>query len=258
MWKQPAPKWRLSEATEAELAVAEREATTGAQFDRAGLKRSVWDAYKAGKVRLMCLECGDLARVIAFLPKSTEIPLMIWSRIFQWFAKAPDGKPWTVYWFAAKTARRFPGVGQDLGPEHVNGGYTMPCSTDGVFIYREEEATRVLIHELLHAACLDEHAWSIPMREAMIETWAELFLIAVMSRGFPTVARDLWAKQAQWIADCNWRARRENGTVDISDYAWRYLVGREEMYQSLGIALPAPRSGHESGSLRFTHPALGE
>lgn len=181
----------------------------------------------------------------------------MWSRILQWFG-GNGAYPWTIYWFAAKSPRRFPGIGQDLGPEHVNGGYTMACSTDGVFIYRAEEATRVLMHELLHAACLDEAVWSIPMREAMIETWAELFLVALVSRGSNGTAASLWAKQAQWIADSNHRASRENGMHDISDYAWRYLEGRVQMYKRFGIDLPPPRSSHPSGSLRFTHPSLGE
>ena len=238
------------------MVAAEREATTGAQFDRMGLKRSVWDAWRSGTVQLECWECGT-ARIVAFMPRGVKLPLDTWGRIVQWFGPAPNGKPWIIYWFAARTPRRFPGLGQDLGPEHVNGGYTVPCSTDGVFIYREEEATRVLIHELLHAACLDKTAWSIPMREAMIETWAELILVALQSKGQPAAAASLWAKQAQWIADSNWRARRENGTVDMSDYAWRYLAGREQMYLRLGVVLPPARSGHPSGSLRFTHPALG-
>jgi hypothetical protein len=138
----------------------------------------------------------------------------------------------------------------------VNGGYTVPCSTDGVFIYREEEATRVLIHELLHAACLDEQQWSIPMREAMIETWAELILIALGSKGSRPKASALLTKQVQWIADSNRRAQKENGLEDISDYAWRYLTGRIQMYERLGIVLPVARGLHPSGSLRFTHPAL--
>jgi hypothetical protein len=257
VWSKAPLAWRPSSPRVQELQRAEQEATTGAQFDRAGLKRGIWEAYKAGKVRLECLESATVgveARILAFLPKGVTLPLEIWSRVIQWIGPGP----WTIYWFGATTPRRFPKQGQDLGPEHVNGGYTQPCARDGIFIYRAEEATRVLVHELLHAACLDEPHWSIPQREAMIETWAELFLIALSSKGSPSVAADLWAKQLQWIADSNWRARRENGTVDISDYAWRYLVGREEMYLRLGIVLPAARSGHESGSLRFTHPSLGE
>ncbi len=196
---------------------------------------------------------------MCFCAPNTTPPLELWARIFQWFGQAANGNPWQVTWFAAPVPRQFPAGGQDLGPEHVNGGYTTTCSTDGIFIYRKEEATRVLIHEMVHAACLDEPDWSIPQREAMVETWAELILIALQSRGLPAAARRLWRAQAQWIADTNWKARRDHGTHDISDYAWRYLCGREEMYARLGVALPAARPGAAArqGSLRFTTPALG-
>jgi hypothetical protein len=117
----------------------------------------------------------------------------------------------------------------------------------------------VLIHELLHAACLDEQGWTIPQREAMIETWAELILVALLSKGSTARAATLWRQQAQWIADTNWKAEHLHGTRDISDYAWRYLCGREGMYARLGVALPAPRpaQARRQESLRFTAPALG-
>lgn len=134
----------------------------------------------------------------------------------------------------------------------------MPCSTEGIFIYRYEEHTRVLIHEMLHAACLDEQAWSIPEREAMVETWAELILIALVSKGRNLAAKRLWIAQSHWIADTNWKAKHVNNTDDLTDYAWRYLNGREVMYQKLGILLPAARpiTARKGYSLRFTHPML--
>jgi hypothetical protein len=241
------------------MQLAEVEATTGGEFDKLGLKRGMWDDWKAGKARLICKEC-PVGRVIAFVGGATagqEPPWDLWGRIFQWFGAAHGGRPWRVFWFAAAPLRCFPGVGQDLGPEHVNGGYTQPCSTRGIFIYRKEEATRVLVHELMHAACLDESGWTIPEREAMVETWAELILVAIQSKGSVDAAAGLWRKQAQWVADSNRRASTQNGVEDITDYAWRYLNGRLHMYERLGVQLPPPRSTHESKSLRFTHPALG-
>ena len=236
------------------MAAAEKEATTGTQFDKNGLKQGLWDGYKAGTVKLVCKRLGDLARVVAFLPSGVNEPNWeFWGHVFQWFGQA--GQPWRVTYYAAQKQREFPGMGQDLGPEHVNGGYTTPCSTHGIYIYRAEEAARVLIHEMLHAACLDEHGWSIPEREAMVETWAELILIALLSKGSKVRAARLWVAQSHWVSDTNWKAKHKNNTHDLSDYAWRYLGGREEMYLKLGIALPAPRE-YNQRSLRFTHPML--
>lgn len=258
VWQRPLLVWEPCEPTAHELSAAENEATKQSEFDTLALKSQVWTAYKEGKARLVCRKLGSLARVVAFLPEGVEEPSWeFWSRIFLWFGPSKDGRPWSVTWFAATTPRMFPLAGTDLGPEHVNGGYTSVCSTAGIFIYRKEEASRVLIHEMMHAACLDEVGpkWDIPNREGMVEMWAELILIALKSRGNVLNARRLWTKQSHWISDTNWKAKMENGQHDSTDYAWRYLACREQMYAMHGIALPAPRKTNIQ-SLRFTHPAL--
>jgi hypothetical protein len=256
VWSEPVPSWEPCDPEPGDLERAEREAKSAPEFDRLGLKIGVWNAYKAGHAKLVCRRLGGLARVIAFVPAGVKPAWEFWGRVFQWFGAAPDGRPWRVFWFAALTERNFPAVGQDLGPEHVNGGYTHVCSTDGICIYRAEEASRVLIHEMLHAACLDEKDWSIPMREAMIETWAELILVALVAKGKVPAAKRLWSKQSHWIVDTNAKAEKAHNMHDISDYAWRYLTGREQMYARLGVALPAPRITAGQRSVRFTHPAL--
>ena len=258
MWSDPLLSWETCEAEATELAAAEKAAATGHEFDKHGLKAGTWKGYKDGTVRLLCRRLGSLSRVVCFLPVGAKEPNWeFWARVFQWFGHAESRKPWRVTWFAAHAPREFPDPGQDLGPEHVNGGYTQICSTDGIFIYREEEATRVLIHEMLHAACLDEQGerWTIPMREAMIEMWAELILVALKSRGSTALAKRLWVKQSHWIADTNGKAQQEHNEEDHSDYAWRYLSGRSIMYANYGISLPAARPVKQR-SLRFTHPDL--
>jgi hypothetical protein len=248
VWSLPPLKWSPSEPTAEEEAMIEKE-TRPNEFDKFGLKAGMVDAWKRGECKRVCVECG-LGRVIAFT--TGHIPLEFWGRVLQWFG-AGRGK-WRVIWFASEAVRCFPDAGKEMGPEHVNGGYTMSCSTSGIFIYRKEEASRVLIHELMHAACLDEKEWSIPDREAMVETWAELILVALLSKGDVKKAEAMWKKQAQWVADSNHRALNKNGVEDASDYAWRYLVGRDGMYGRLGVEIPAPRP--HSKSSRFTHPDL--
>jgi hypothetical protein len=258
IWKLPPLAWQPCEATPEELTAAENEANLGKEFDKQGLKIGIWQAYKAGTARLVCMRLGGLARVIMFLIEGTKEPNWeLWARVFQWFGPSSDGKPWKVTWFPAKAVRKFPLLGQDLGPEHVNGGYTQICSTNGIYIYREEEATRVLIHEMVHATCLDERGegWTIPLKEAMVEMWAELILIAIVSRGSLFHAKRFWVKQSHWIADTNHTAQQNHNENDASDYAWRYLSGRRFMYGMHGIALPPPRA-LQNKSTRFTHPEL--
>jgi hypothetical protein len=230
------------------------ECDTASQFDPLKLRLNVWKDYKSGKYKIKASEC-EIAKVISITPPYIDPPLEDWGRIFQWLGPAKTGK-WIIYWLGAETKREFPRIGQSLDSRHLNGGYTIPCSTNGIFIYRIEEATRVLIHELLHAACLDPPGASISVREATVETWTELFLIAHRSAGNINVAEKLWNIQSQWISDTNYKALKEHNVKGENDYGWRYLNGRAHIFESLGAELPKPKPLPAKSSSRFTHPSL--
>jgi hypothetical protein len=254
IYKMQALSWREQKATDEDLEHFRREAADGTQFDPTGLKAGIWKGYQEGSIELHCKMCG-IGRVVALLPKGVQIPVDSWGRVFQLFGKPVKGLHWTVYWFGAEAPRCFPKDGELLAAEHLNGGYTTICSTRGIFIYRLEEATRVLIHELLHAACLDPPG-SLPEREATVESWAEVILVALRAKGSETKAAHLWRLQTQWVADTNKRAARAHRVKGQDDYAWRYMNGRADVYKSLGIALPEAVS--KPVSSRFTHPELGD
>lgn len=201
-----------------------------------------------------------MLRVVALLPKGVQIPCEDWGYLALWGCgyganASSQGKRNTVYWFGAAAQRRFPEGGAAIDAAHVNGGYTQACSASGIVVYRLEEATRVFLHEMLHSLCLDPPVSSIPYRESVIETWAELFLIAYRSRGSITAAERLWRLQSQWVADQNRRAAVGHGVAGPAQYGWRYLNGREAVYRALGCELPAAR-GPGPAQTRFTHPAL--
>jgi hypothetical protein len=216
---------------------------------------------KSKKAAIVC-KSGPYAKVLAIVYPDTVIPWKLFSSIFQAFGR-PKGsglkgrpKPWRIVWFANPSPRTVPTnhlQGEAPGPEHVNGGYTYPCQPDTVVIYREEEVCRVLIHELLHAACTDDMNKSEEEREALTESWAELFLIAVHSRGRPREAARLWRIQSQWIADQE--ALLSRNVKGPRDYAWRYTIGRRAILESWGFTLPPP-SGTVITSLRFTAKEL--
>lgn len=251
--KQPAPKWIDATPTAADVDFLRKEATGRSPFDPLHLKRTIWDEYHRGNLQIVCKECPVL-RVVALVPSGVQIPCEDWGRLAQWGYGNSTNKRNTVYWFGAAAARRFPERGAAITSAHVNGGYTHGCSSSGIVIYRLEEATRVFIHEMLHALCMDPPVASIPYRESFIETWAELFLVAYRSRGSIAAAEHLWRLQSQWVADQNWRAEAEHGVVGPAQYGWRYLNGRAAIYQSLGCELPTPRKW--LAQTRFTHPAL--
>jgi len=247
-------RWKKSPILQEDLAIMKQEAETGQQFDTLGLKMGVWNQYSKGVYQEHCYESAN-ARIVALLPKGMKIPLEDWGAIFNWFGTPANGKKWKVYWFGATVPRRFPSHGEALEAAHLNGGYTIPCSTMGIFIYRVEEATRVLIHEMLHAACLDPKTEDVQIRESTVETWAELILIAFRAKGSRAKAADLWAKQAQWIADTNNRAAASHNVRNASKYGYRYLNGRAPIFAALGIELPAPKRANATSS-RFTTPEL--
>jgi hypothetical protein len=233
-----------------------QQALEDSAFDPLQLRRQMWEQLETGKATLVCKSC-EYAKVLYIHPVKTKdtVPWDLWARIFQAFGKPAAGTVWRVFWFPSDAKRQYPSVGTPITPAAVNGGYSYPCRSDTIVVYRDEEATRVLIHELLHAACCDPHGESLEKREANTETWAELLLVAFLSEGSLKEANRLWKIQAQWIANQNAILRKRFGITNSSHYAWRYTLGREEILADLGVDLPEPVSTKQRSS-RLTSPEL--
>lgn len=186
--------------------------------------------------------------------QNVRIPLNTWGRILQAF-----GGYFRVVWFAADVPRILPSRGETVGAQHINGGYTYPCDNTAIVIYREEEATRVLIHELIHGSCLDHQGATVEEKEANTETWAELFLVAILSKGDLKKADTLWKLQSQWIADQNSELKTYYHVRTMVDYAYRYTVAREKELVLKGIQLPpVSKKRKQFRSARFTTDAFDE
>ena len=249
--------WIRDEPTQEDLDHVLKEGSEYSSFDPLGLRASVLEDLRSGRARLITKSC-TVAKILAVVYPGQVIPWDVFGRIFQTFG-ASHGKPWRVVWFANPTPRTMPTQNSSPRSEHLNGGYAFPCRPETVIIYRYEEVARVLVHELLHAACTDSMNDSVSLRETKTESWAELFLVAIQARGRPRIAARLWATQAQWIANQETVLRIDHATNAPTDYAYRYTVGRREFLESLGIKLPqagADARAALQGSLRFTTPAL--
>jgi hypothetical protein len=231
------------------------QSQVNSNFDTMSLRSSLWEDLENGTARLLCKTCEN-AKVIYIQKGKEDPPWDLWGRIFQWLGSPPHGETkWRVFWFPATVKRQYPPPGEELGPTSINGGYSYVCRSDTIVIYRLEEATRVLVHEILHASCCDPENESLPMKEANTETWAELFLVALLSGGSEAKAANLWKIQSQWIADQNAIIRNRFGVETPEDYAWRYTLGRERILDSLKIELPQPVQTHTKSS-RLTSPSL--
>jgi hypothetical protein len=254
--KEERPLWTNYKPTKDDMKHLEDNSLANNTFDKAALKNRVWNEYKNGTYKCIGKEC-KYGRVVALLDSGTNIPLDDWGLIFKWFGSPANGGKWVVYWFGSHVKREFPETGLPMGPEHVNGGYTTRCSSEGIFIYRVEEATRVLVHELFHAACLDPDPATtpVPILEATTETWAELLLIAFRSGGNRQKAASLWNAQKAWIQKTNHRAKTKHAVRNQRDYAWRYLNGRTDVYAKLGFDLGGGMMGGGNSS-RFTTKEL--
>jgi len=243
--------WHDDVLTEEDKTVLERESKSSDMFDKLQLRKNLYDDFMSSRAFTLVKKCSGGRVVILTSNKEQVYPWELWSKIFEWFGKPSNGSHWQVYLYASDKERILPPEGA-IGPEHLNGGYTYPCKPDCIVIYRYEEATRVLIHELLHASCTDTHSNSVEVKEAATEAWAELFLVALLSNGNKKRAYDLWNIQDHHIQDLNYTVRTFHHVNSPSDYGARYTIMREKVFEDLGIALDKRYQPKRILTSRFT------
>ena len=254
LYQQPNQQWIQDKLEGDDLETLKKEALEESQFDPLKLRETLWNQVVSGEAKIVTRSCVNAKVIYIKNKRGLEPPWELWGRLVQWLGPS-TGTKWRIFWFPAHNKRILPPLDQEVGPVHLNGGYTFPCKSDSIVVYRFEEATRVLLHEILHAACLDPPHADLPLREATTETWAELFLIALCSAGSETKAAELWAIQSQWIANQNHTLKIKYGVQTSEQYAWRYTVGRELILRSLKIDLPEGKFTR-SASSRLTSPQL--
>ena len=268
-------EWVRDEPTEDDLKHIQREGKESPSiYDELDLRGQMIDELQAGRAVLKTWQ-GPFAKVLAVVYPDTKIPWATFGKIFTAFGPPREGgAPWRIVWFAHPKKREFPSANAEgfqsrsnitnertsqVTPQHINGGYAYACAPETIVIYREEEVERVLIHELLHAACTDDMDKPEWLREVLTETWAELFLVAILANGSLRKAKQLWKIQAQWIANQQHVLTTEYGVLTPDSFPWRYTVGRAAALQNLGITLPPPSSQPRAdlgNSLRCTSPNL--
>ena len=170
-WSKPAPAWSTVRhgLTASERAFLEKECRTASAFDPRSVRSTLWDAYCNQSAHGILRQCryGHVFLVSLDPRANDSFPWELWGRIFRLYGTLNARHPIRVYLFADSVRRQFPDdPRQPIGPEHINGGYTYPCKADTILIYRAEDATRVLIHELQHAFCLDDPKKGVDQMEA--------------------------------------------------------------------------------------------
>ncbi len=250
-YQQSPPAYKITEPSYADLHYIQKVATEVDTFDVLGLKRQTWQAYQQGQAILM--KCESAYGTILLLTFRDNPLKPTWNTWWRAIRLLSPRKPVRILMFAHPQLRLSPRPPAKVGPASVNGGATMPCDAQTIVIYRKEEITRVLLHELFHSSCSDPYHRDTPEIEASTEAWAELLLCAMAAKGLFKPWQKLLRQQFQWAL------RQEATLLDSgqvrskADYGWRYLVGRIQVWRNLGLPVPYIHGSYSPvSSLRFT------
>lgn len=245
-WQTPLPPIQEDDPTAAERRYAESQATQD-RFDTLGLKRSLMNSVKQDLARFRVQRCDLGAVFVIGEPLSKQEIQDLWHSV-----RLLSAKPVRIVLYLSPQTREPPPKGEPVKSEHINGGATMPCDARTITVYRREEWLRVLLHELFHASCSDPYEKPVPYVEADCEAWAELCLCALRAKGNPTRFKGLWTKQLKHAANLSAYLQTHHGVKSPSDYAWRYTVGRLEVWERLGFRIPGGHAPSQLATLRLT------
>jgi len=254
------PTWKiLPTCPESDMLFLKKECNAPSEFDPMQLRKAMIDGLDHATSHMTVASC-PYGTVYAVYHKPTDhrnIPWELWGRILRMYTEknGKNTEPFKIFFLANDTVRQFPKGSAPIQPTNINGGYTYPCNHATILIYRAEDATRVLLHELMHACCLDTPENGIDHVEAETEAWAELVYAGFLSEGNMKQLHALIAKQSAWMIEQNKKVKQHMKSV--MDFPWRYTVGKEEVWRRWGI-LVEPSNSEDSlrigNSLRLTSP----
>lgn len=237
-----------------ELETIRRECSEQSSIDTANMRSYIFNrTFVNGDAPILCRQSvhGRIIVALESTEQVADIPWDTWFRILRLFS---NGKQITAVILARTLKRTAPPRGEPIRPVNINGGYTYPCRPDFICVYRAEDATRVLIHELFHAMCSDNLMEGIDWMEAKTEAWAEVIYSVVLAKGARDASERALKRQAQWIAVQNNGIRSRHMRTDkSSEFPWRYTIGKELVFHRI-THLPRPivTAREWNGSLRLT------
>lgn len=230
------PKWEVAEVTLDDMAFLNRECNNESEFDETNKRKTMYENIMKGTVIVSKTKCeyGELLTIFEDLEQMADLPWGLWGRILRLFSENSK-KPFKVFLLADKSLRKFPSKDNPITPENINGGYTYRCNRETIMIYRAEDATRVLIHELQHSCCLDNPSNSVDIIEAETEAWAELFYVAILSQGKKYMFKDFIQRQSEWMRKQNKKVKKHMKDPESHEFPWRYTIGKEDVWRRWGI-----------------------
>lgn len=232
----PEVEWENGEIKPNDLKFLDEECNKTSEFDPLNKRKTMYENMIKGNTFTVVSKCkyGQVLAVFETMDQMAELPWELWGRILRMFSE-PWRRPFKIYFLANKNLREFPPDDDPINPENINGGYTYRCDPETIVIYRAEDATRVLIHELQHSCCLDKAENGVDIIEAETEAWAELFYIAIISQGKKIIMKDLLKRQSEWIRKQNAKVKKHMKDPKSMEFPWRYTIGKEEVWERWGI-----------------------
>jgi hypothetical protein len=250
------PIWKTGKIQKRDLDFLNDECIKGSEFDPHNNRKKMLDDMYKGSTTVMVEKCefGQVFAIFEDEDQMNDMPWGLWGRILRIFSNKKS-KPFRIYFMANKDLREFPPNNDTITPKNINGGYTYKCSRDTIMIYRAEDATRVLIHELQHACCLDSEN-CIDTVEAETEAWAELVSVALLSHGVKFIFKDLLKRQSEWMRKQNIIVKKHMKNPNSTEFPWRYTIGKEEVWRRWDILREDDMKPHITvgNTLRLTYP----
>lgn len=245
--------WTKTSLTRSDYSFLEEECMKDSEFDPYNARKNIYLKMKNAELSYETRKCkyGQIFVVYENGIQSNDIPWNLWGRILRMFSN--NSIPFKVFLLTNTHLRKFPKNNLAIKPENINGGYTYPCDHESIIIYRAEDATRVLIHELMHSSCLDKMENGIDMVEAETEAWAELLYIAFLSQGKRALFLKLLENQSNWMVEQNKKVKKHMNDPKSIEFPWRYTIGKEQIWRKWNILTPSS-SVHLGSSLRLTYP----
>jgi hypothetical protein len=255
VWTVAEERWIDDSPRTEDTVILEKYAVAHSPIDTVNFRADMLAKWreKGSGVDLKVRELPGRTRVVFLGTEEqwSQIPWAFWARIFQ-AIEHPIGH---TLIYADPRPRVDPDKNRSLTAADINGGFSYLGQREVIVLYRYEELTRVLLHELLHTAGFDSDK-GVEQLEAYTEAWTEIFLCALLSRGRINTFTRLWTEQVNWMLEQAESLEVEYNVNTHLDYAWRYMKGKMEVLEGLGFlrGFIHKRLQQPTTSLRFTTP----
>jgi hypothetical protein len=246
-YSKPHPQYSMKEPSSADMHYIYHIVKDSSPFDELKLKNQLLADLKMNRTGIW-KSYSPLGEII-YIGDKERVNLPVWWRCIRLLSK----RPVRIVIFSHPSIRMMPEPGYPVKAQHINGGYANKCDGRSIVIYRKEELTRVLIHELLHASCSDPYHSDTSDIESNTEAWAEIIQCAMIAEGKMAKWKSCMHRQIDYSLRQSATLRDNHRVVSKADYAWRYTTGKFEVWKKLGIKIPdLPTKYEPIISLRLT------